>query len=225
MMPEDPRLESERASLANLLLFFDGQVRLGQERSHIDQYPITRTLPVRARNNPAFREALAAMGETVVGTTRQDAPDRKAVERYLHLALTSLAQSLALRAYHAPFEQRVMALEARVSRLELHQVKGASGERFAKDRSVLEEVKMHLTAIKSSFITAFPGAQVEITILSGSTGEHDVTAVLNVDHSNRAILDQARGSGARKQFYELLVERLPPQVFDAIDFEIHFPEP
>jgi len=128
----------------------------------------------------------------------------------------------------APLQNRVSRLESEfeslanlVGRLTEQSVSENQPPRASE---VIKAVASRVNDIRKCFGEAFGGIIPTVAVLPPAQGS-DYSAVVQLDVSaaDKEVIARAREEGARPLFYRSLMDCLPTDVLDAIDFEFVFP--
>lgn len=122
------------------------------------------------------------------------------------------------------------ALEARIQKLEvalqgIHRAPPASLERdsAASFAIALARAKTLLPAVSSTFLETHGVEPRTVTLSPVPDEEHTVLVEIDASSADPVALEKVRIEGARKRFYELLLDRMSPDDFDLLSFEFNFP--
>jgi hypothetical protein len=151
--------------------------------------------------------------------------DSGTLAKQLVLAVASFAQTILL-----------MPLEARVSRLEnefetlvrdLPRLphRSTASERHESALELMRRIANHGADIQTSFMNAFGGVVPTITMYpTKEETDYSVVVVLDASKADPSVASKARAEGARRAFYEAVMNLVPLPLFDTIDFEFVFPQ-
>lgn len=217
--------ESAALSQQELQSYFETQVRPRSERERFMHVPAESTeAPLRAQNSPAFRESLALLYTDRRERTFTDLLDQSRLARSLQDTLAKFADfTLAFR-----IEERFRSLEnglrAVHGRLDAIHDEARMRE-YERIRDVIGSVEPFLGTIQEAFSEAFGGTCPLVTMLpSASDDARQVTVVLDVSAADPELVSARRAAGARRNFYESLLDGIPAPIFDLLEFEFRFPD-
>jgi len=200
-----------RLTHSDVVAFFDAQVQGGEEETAWTVGHSGQALRFQAYENVFAR---------LHGATRHHAVAPPAVDQVaLAAGLTMVVALFAQGALLAPFERRLAVLEHRFDEYAgLH-------PRMAvfPARDWFKAVEQHLDDIRAAYRAAFHGATPAIVVRPNEGDfERPVSVTLDARDTDRETVAKSRLEGGRRAFYQQLMDSLPTDVFDAVDFEFVF---
>ena len=206
---------------SDLRTLVDFQFRPDPELCFSGEFRTPTDAEVRVRSMPAFQELFVSQrpqGATAPAGLRV-LLDTEAIAGQLSTAVAMLTY----RALFQSLEDRLSATESCIRELTQQFARPEPPAR-AVWQSQVETVKTHIEAIRGIFAEAFGVAPATVTVLP-EAGERDgLTVAIDASTSPADVVLDARRKGARGRFYELLLDRIPQELVDFVDFEFSFPQ-
>jgi hypothetical protein len=150
--------------------------------------------------------------------------ERASAEAMLQGVLFAVAQFAQQSFFHV-YDTRLQKLEveAQATRTQLEDVRRhlQLAEHVVR-RVTAKEISPFLELIRGACTDSF-GVTPDLVVAERGDPERPIELVVDVSKGPPAAIDRARIGGARSQFYDLLLSRLPTDVCDSIEFQFVFP--
>lgn len=118
-------------------------------------------------------------------------------------------------------EARINKLEAAFREIQLHT--GSGRDPGVSLAVALGRAKELLPVVTSTFQEAYGVEPKTVLVYPAHDEDHAVRVEIDASSGDAHILQKVRVEGARKHFYELLLDRMAREDFDLLSFDFRFP--